>query len=311
MVRGTQPLAAVDQHRDGIRLAALCHLVGAHAVHAARQHHQDLADHNTATNQGILEGTAAADRAAALGFGWLAPVYFDMEAYPSGGACTDAVLAFTIGWTYVLHQRGYLAGYYSSLCSGILDVANSISIMPREYLFYVVWISVAWNDVPNIFGFNQPGRALWDVWWSNHGRESTSSGAATTRLWGGAGDHRWTATRSTARPGPPDASVTASPGSRRAECPPRGREGEARVGGVAVAVEAIAPEMPSVSVACTPRTTCLRIPAGNCLLPRERIAQRRDHDVRRVVGVGPVVGRRGREAGGLVRGAETPRLREA
>ena len=160
-----------------------------------------------------------------LGFGWLAPVYFDMEAYPSGGACTDAVLAFTIGWTYALHQRGYLAGYYSSLCSGILDVANSISIMPREYLIDAVWIA-AWNDVPNIFGFNQPGCALWDVWWSTHGRVHQFRGGHD-EVWGGAG----ITMDSNAVDGPtwpvvtrPEVRrVTASPGSRRAECPPRGR----------------------------------------------------------------------------------------
>ena len=177
-------------------------------------------DHNTATNQGILEGTAAADRAAALGLGWLAPVYFDMEAYPSGGACTDAVLAFTIGWTYALHQRGYLAGYYSSLCSGILDVANSISIMPRQYLIDAVWIA-AWNDVPNIFGFNQPC-PLWDVWWSNHAAGPSVPGRPR-RVLGRRRDHD-----GQQRGRRPDLAlltrrVTASPGSRRAACPPRGR----------------------------------------------------------------------------------------
>ena len=142
-------------------------------------------DHNSATNQGILEGMAASDRAAALGLPWLAPIYFDMEAYPSGGACTQAVLAFTIGWTYALHQRGYLAGYYSSLCSGITDVANAIPVMPRQYLIDAVWIA-AWSDVPNIFGFNQPGCALWDVWWSNHGRVHQFRGGHD-EVWGGVG----------------------------------------------------------------------------------------------------------------------------
>ena len=81
----------------------------------------------TATNQGLAEGKAAADRAAALGLGWLAPVYYDMESYPAGGACSKAVQAFTNGWTYALNQRGYLAGYYSSLCSGIADQAATVT----------------------------------------------------------------------------------------------------------------------------------------------------------------------------------------
>ena len=183
-------------------------------------------DHNTATNQGILEGTAAADRAAALGFGWLAPVYFDMEAYPSGGACTDAVLAFTIGWTYALHQRGYLAGYYSSLCSGILDVANSISIMPAGVPDRRGVDRGVERRRPTSSGSTSPG-ARSGTCGGRTTLGSTSSAAATTRC-GVAPASRWTATRSTARPGPPDAALltrraTASPGSRRAACPPRGR----------------------------------------------------------------------------------------
>ena len=52
--------------------------------------------------------TAAANAADALGFRWLAPVYYDMEAYPRGGACTAAVISFADGWVYGLNVRGYL-----------------------------------------------------------------------------------------------------------------------------------------------------------------------------------------------------------
>jgi Domain of unknown function (DUF1906) len=138
-------------------------------------------DPAAAMNQGVVQGTAAADRAAALGFGWLAPVYYDMEAYPAGGDCSKAVLAFTSGWTSALNQRGYLAGYYSSLCSGIADQAAGITTSPN--VLNAVWIA-AWNDTPNIFGFNTPGCALWDLWWSNHQRVHQFRGGHD-ETWGG------------------------------------------------------------------------------------------------------------------------------
>jgi hypothetical protein len=134
-----------------------------------------------ATNQGIAEGTAAANRLAGLGFGWLAPVYYDMESYPVGGACSKAVLAFANGWTYALNQRGYLAGYYSSLCSGIVDQAAGVTTTPN--VLNAVWIA-AWNNSPNIFGFNTPGCSLWDGWWASHARVHQFRGGHD-EIWGG------------------------------------------------------------------------------------------------------------------------------
>ena len=137
-------------------------------------------DVNAATYQGLVEGLAAADRAAALGLGWLAPVYYDMEAYPSGGACSKAVVGFANGWTYALNQRGYLAGYYSSLCSGIADQAAAIPTTPN--ILNAVWIA-AWNDKPNIFGFST-GCILWDGWWTVHQRVHQFKGGHD-ETWGG------------------------------------------------------------------------------------------------------------------------------
>ena len=103
-----------------------------------------------------------------------------MEAYPSGAACSSAVVAFANGWTCALNQRGYLAGFYSSLCTGIADQAAAIPIMPN--ILNAIWI-VAWNDKPNIFGFNT-GCILWDGWWTVHQRVHQFKGGHD-ETWGG------------------------------------------------------------------------------------------------------------------------------
>jgi hypothetical protein len=116
--------------------------------------------------QGINEANAAADAAGALGIGPGAPIYYDMEAYPRGGACTTAVLQFTDGWVGQLHARGYQAGMYSSLCSGIMDQAQAVGTgrLPLD----AIWIA-AWNDKPSIYGFGAPC-ALNDLYWNQRQR---------------------------------------------------------------------------------------------------------------------------------------------
>jgi len=131
--------------------------------------------------QGINEATAAANAADGLGLGWLAPVYYDMEAYPRGGACSAAIQSFTDGWVLQLNQRGYVAGMYSSLCSGILDQAASASNPARKAL-NAIWIA-AWNNTPQIYGFGSPC-ALSDTLWNDHQRVHQYSGAHD-ETWGG------------------------------------------------------------------------------------------------------------------------------
>jgi hypothetical protein len=127
----------------------------------------------TAFFQGVGEAQVAADAANKLGLGWLSPIYYDMEGYTRGGACSASVQAFADGWVRQLNSRGYLGGMYSSLCSGILDVAASSSDTTKVPL-NAVWIA-AWNSSPNIFGFGSPC-ALSDSLWSNHQRVHQYSG---------------------------------------------------------------------------------------------------------------------------------------
>jgi hypothetical protein len=124
-------------------------------------------DPATATAQGVSEATAAANAADALGFSVFAPIYYDMEAYPRGGACSVAIQNFTNGWVNTLNQRGYLAGMYASLCSGILDQLATVGVTGYVPL-NAIWIA-AWNNTPNIFGFGSPC-ALPDGAWFNHQR---------------------------------------------------------------------------------------------------------------------------------------------
>lgn len=73
------------------------------------------------------EGAAAAADAVAelraLGIGRGSPVYYDMEAYPVGGAASRAVVAFLGAWTARLHAAGYRSGVYGSAESAVADLA--------------------------------------------------------------------------------------------------------------------------------------------------------------------------------------------
>jgi len=121
----------------------------------------------TAFFQGVGEAQVAADAAQKLGLGWLAPIYYDMEGYPRGGTCSEAVKGFADGWVRQLNARGYLGAMYSSLCSGILDVAASAKDTKKVPL-NAVWMA-AWNNAPQIYGFGS-ACPLSDTIWNDHQR---------------------------------------------------------------------------------------------------------------------------------------------
>ena len=135
-----------------------------------------------ATVQGILAANDAANEAGLAGLGVGNPIYFDLEAYDSGDAgCVAAVRSFISGWVAGLHQQGFIAGMYSSLCSGILDQA-AIYNNPSYNRLDAVWIA-AWNGTPNTFGFGPPC-ALSDSLWPSGQRVHQYSGG-TLENWGG------------------------------------------------------------------------------------------------------------------------------
>jgi hypothetical protein len=122
-------------------------------------------DPNNAFARGVDAANDAANRAAIAGLPPGAPLYFDMEAYNNANAsCSLAVKQFISGWVIRLHERGFAAGFYSSLNSGIADMAKAVNegFPPLD----AIWIA-AWNDTPNIFGF---GSVLPDNMWAFHQR---------------------------------------------------------------------------------------------------------------------------------------------
>lgn len=109
-----------------------------------------------AAPQGAAAAADAVSRAQAVGLGRGNPIYFDMEAYSTGGSATTAVRKFLSAWTNTLHADGYLSGVYSSAASGIADLVagqNTAFVEPDD-----IWIA-DWNDthstsdpyVPNAF----------------------------------------------------------------------------------------------------------------------------------------------------------------
>jgi len=128
-------------------------------------------DPGQAYNDGVAQGNAAANAAAALGLGSPTPIYYDMEAYPRGGQCSLAVQNFLSGWVGALFGRGHQAGLYSSLCSGILDAAATVG-NPAYAPLHAIWVA-AWNNTPNLYGFTSCGGSsgtLSDSLWTSHQR---------------------------------------------------------------------------------------------------------------------------------------------
>ena len=134
----------------------------------------------TAFLQGSVAATDASTRAATVGLFPGSPIYFDMEGYNNADAgCVAAVQGFIDGWVLQLHQSGYAAGMYSSLCSGIVDQA-AVFGTPGNYPLDAIWIAAwAFNDqndpryatyVPGLSGFTGCGAALPDALWSYHQR---------------------------------------------------------------------------------------------------------------------------------------------
>ncbi|MFC5666188.1 DUF1906 domain-containing protein [Kitasatospora misakiensis] len=96
-----------------------------------------------AAQQGREEADEAVRGLKAVGLGKGSPVFLDIEAYPlRDPACGQAVVDFTLGWTQALHLAGYRSGFYSSLDSGIADLAAAAragSAPLPDTLWYARW----------------------------------------------------------------------------------------------------------------------------------------------------------------------------
>ncbi|MBP0454556.1 DUF1906 domain-containing protein [Kitasatospora sp. RG8] len=136
-----------------------------------------------AAQQGRDEAGEAVSGLMTVGLGTGSPVFLDIEAYPvNDPVCGQAVVDFTLGWTQALHAAGFRSGFYSSLDSGIADLAAAAragsSPMP-DTLWYA-----RWNDQADTAG----GGALTPELWIDHQRvhqyhgnvEETYGGATLT-----------------------------------------------------------------------------------------------------------------------------------
>ena len=117
-----------------------------------------------AADQGSAEADSAATALQQLGLGAGSPVYLDVEAYSGGPSCGQAVIDFTVAWTQELHRLGYRSGFYSSLGSGIADLAAAAQAgtgpLP-DAVWYARWDGRAATD-----GSGQLDSGLW----SSHSR---------------------------------------------------------------------------------------------------------------------------------------------
>jgi hypothetical protein len=121
------------------------------------------------------------------------PIYYDLEAYPRGDPCSQTVKDFANGWVQQLHARGFEGGFYSSLCSGILDLGASVGgagVVPQDGIWIAAW---AYNSddaryatyTPNLFGLGGCPGNLPDALWAGHERIRQFRGGHN-ETWGGA-----------------------------------------------------------------------------------------------------------------------------
>ncbi|MGV9266480.1 DUF1906 domain-containing protein [Kitasatospora sp. NPDC003701] len=103
-----------------------------------------------AVQQGRDEAAEAVRGLKAVGLGTGSPVFLDIESYPMRDpACGQAVVDFVLGWTQALHTVGYRSGFYSSLDSGIADLAAAAragSAPLPDTLWYARWDDHADTD---------------------------------------------------------------------------------------------------------------------------------------------------------------------
>ncbi|MER7751025.1 DUF1906 domain-containing protein [Kitasatospora sp. NPDC097643] len=140
-------------------------------------------DPANAVQQGRDEAAEAVRALRSLGFGKGGPVYLDIEAYPlNDPGCGQAVVDFSLGWTQALHAAGHRAGFYSSLDSGVADLAAAARVGSSP-LPDVLWYA-RWDDQADTAGSG----ALTPDLWVSHQRvhqyrgnvEETYGGATLT-----------------------------------------------------------------------------------------------------------------------------------
>ena len=101
--------------------------------------------------QGRDAALDAVAQATALGIGSGSDIYYDMESYARGSSCSGSVLKFLSAWTTTLRSSGYSSGVYSSLSTGIADVATPAA-MPGFVGPDKIWIA-NWDGKQGVYGY--------------------------------------------------------------------------------------------------------------------------------------------------------------
>ncbi|MDH6138129.1 MULTISPECIES: glycoside hydrolase domain-containing protein [Kitasatospora] len=153
--------------------------VGRQAPCADRPDKPDKIDPDNAVAQGQEEAAEAVHRVRVLGLGPGTPVYLDIEAYQPGDPdCAKAVIDFTEGWTRALHLAGYFSGFYSSVDSGITDLADAARAgaapLP-DAVWYARWDNRSSTDGSGALDADQ---------WPEHRRAHQLTGSKA-QTWGG------------------------------------------------------------------------------------------------------------------------------
>lgn len=116
----------------------------------------------SAAIDGQVSAVDAVSRAVALGLPPRTPIYMDLEAYNRRNAsCRQAVVTFLDSWTKGVRALAYTSGVYSSVGSGIRDLAEADGISKPTSIWFAHWDRKAgvWGD-----------RLMGDEWWPGHHR---------------------------------------------------------------------------------------------------------------------------------------------
>jgi hypothetical protein len=132
----------------------------------------------TARSQGRTEGADAVSKGRALGLYQGSTLYSDIESYNTyDKTCVDSTMAYLDGFVRAVHDRGYLAGVYSSAYSAIQNLAQRYE-SPTQAMPDVVW-TARWDGVATT-----SEKVLQSAQWSFQARAKQYRGDHTERFGG-------------------------------------------------------------------------------------------------------------------------------
>ena len=106
--------------------------------------------YGVARKQGNNEAIDAVAVAGGLGIAAGSTLWYDLEGFDSRNThCRESALAFLSGWTWQLHQLGYVSGVYSSAGSGIKMLDDARVNRPGEVVLPdQIWVA-RWDGMAN------------------------------------------------------------------------------------------------------------------------------------------------------------------